>query len=156
MGMSEYQKAKDLISHNTGKSHFVGSRSALLVQKAEQTLGIRFPPTYRAFLLDFGAGNFGAFEVYGIIDDDFENSSVPDAIWFTLTERREVNFPADILVIGDAGTGELYCLRVSQSDNEGTVVLIDPGMINEELAGQPISKDFGCYILENIQRQMAR
>ncbi len=38
------------------------------------------------YLKTFGAGNFGAQEIYGIINADFENSSVPDAIWYTLTE----------------------------------------------------------------------
>lgn len=156
MGMAEYQKAKEMILKYPGKSRFVGSRSVVLLDQAELVLGIRFPPSYRAFLLDFGAGNFGAFEIYGVIDGDFANSSVPDAIWFTLTERRESDFPANLLVIGDAGTGELYCLRVSASANEGEVVLTNPGAVVNESIGQPISQDFGCFLLENVQQQMTR
>jgi antitoxin YobK len=50
---------------------------------------VRFPPTYRRFLLEYGAGNVRSTEIYGVMDDDFENSSVPDAIWHNLTTRRE-------------------------------------------------------------------
>lgn len=155
MGMPEYQEAKDIMLRNTGRAHFAGPRPARLLDKAEQVLGIRFPASYRAFLLDFGAGSFGSFEIYGIIGEDFENSSVPDAIWFTLTERREVDLPADMLVIGDAGTGELYCLRTLPSDREGAVVLIDPGAFSTDSIGQQVAQDFGYFILENVQRQLS-
>ena len=156
MGMVQYLKARELILSNPVMSSFVGPRSTDLLDRAEHVLGIRFPPTYRSFLLDFGAGNFGSFEIYGVIDQDFENSSVPDAIWFTLTERREVDFAPDMLVIGDVGTGELYCLRASPSGAETPVILIDPGAVAKESAGQQIAQDFGWFLLENVQRQLAR
>ena len=61
-------------------------------------LGLEFPPSYRRFVLDFGAGSFGASEVYGVIDSNFENSSVPDAVWCTL-DVREFDLTLDLVVL---------------------------------------------------------
>jgi hypothetical protein len=52
----------------------VGERPEALVDPAEQTLGLRFPPSYRAFVRELGAGDAGGEEFYGVIDD-FENST---------------------------------------------------------------------------------
>ena len=155
MGKTEYEKAKEIVLQNRGKSRFVGLRSSTLLEKAEQVLGLTFPQTYRSFLADFGAGNFGSFEVYGVVDADFENSSVPDAIWFTLTERREANLPFNLVVIGDAGTGELYCLELG-TQTEGRIILLDPGRITEVTKDQIVAEDFGAYFLERVQRQLRR
>ena len=156
MGMTEYEKARELIRSNAKAAHFAGARPETLIQTAEAALSLHFSPSYRAFLRDFGAGNFGSFEVYGLIDDDFENSSVPDAIWFTLTERREAGLPSELLVIGDAGTGELYCLRTAKDDADGCVILLDTGSPAPLDQCEQISVDFGCYLLEHVERQLRR
>ena len=61
---------------------------------------------------------------------DFENSSVPDAIWYTLTERRETNLPSNLLVIYDTGSDEFFCLDFNQYDYKGEprVVSFLPGV----------------------------
>ncbi|MDV2884706.1 SMI1/KNR4 family protein [Alkalihalophilus pseudofirmus] len=68
--------------------------------------------------------------MYGIFNNEFENSSVPDAIWFTLTERRESDLPANLLVIYDSGSDELFCLDFNQLDSIGEpkVVSFIPGV----------------------------
>jgi hypothetical protein len=65
----------------------------MLVLKAESALGLKFPPTYRKFLLEYGCGNIFGMEFYGVVDDNFINSSIPDAIWITLNERKTSNLP---------------------------------------------------------------
>jgi antitoxin YobK len=148
MGVSEYERAKGLREANRGRSRFVGPRSNELVHLAESTLSFQFPPTYRRFLLELGAGNFGPAEFYGIIDDDFENSSVPDGVWFTLSERRERRLSSDLMVIGDTGTGSLYCLETRRDGSEGAVVVVDPG--GDPLAREIVAIDFGVFFLNRI------
>lgn len=70
-------------------AEFIGGQTNELIKLAEEELGMKFTGLYLDYLQTFGAGNFGAQEIYGIINDNFENSSVPDAIWYTLTERNE-------------------------------------------------------------------
>ena len=147
MSMADYVSAKAILTANKSRADFVGPRSEVLIRKAEDFLNIQFPPTYRQFLLDYGAGNFGPEEFFGVIDEDFESSSVPDAVWYTFTERKEVNLPGELFVIGETGTGELYCLDLNKS--HGPVVIIDPGAdISKQ---KEIANDFGAFLLNRIQ-----
>src|SRR5687767_13664650 len=122
MSMGNLLTAFELISSNKAKADFVSARPDTLIEAAEQRLGLRFPPTYREFLRKLGAGNFGASEFYGIIDENFNHSSVPNGIWYTLTERDEVELPKNLIVIGDTGDGGLYCLEVSDEKEAPVIV----------------------------------
>ncbi|KAF0804037.1 cell wall assembly/cell proliferation coordinating protein, KNR4-like protein [Alcanivorax xiamenensis] len=78
--MKECNEAIALIQKNPDVGTFVGPPEERLIELAEKALGQVFPPSYRRFTLELGAGNFGAVEIYGVIDDDFENSSIPDGV----------------------------------------------------------------------------
>jgi hypothetical protein len=152
MALSEYESAAAAIRANLSLADFVGPRDAALVQAAEEALGRQLPPTYTRFLREFGAGNFGPFEVYGVIDDDFEDSSVPDGIWFTLTEREESGLPEHLAVVGEAGDGALYCLDLGRSEPEAPVVLFEPGAAAEDQPDAIEFPDFGSFLLEGVDR----
>jgi hypothetical protein len=56
MSMKHYEQAVELIKSRGLGSQFVGPKSEEVVARAEAALGIRFPPTYRRFCLEYGAG----------------------------------------------------------------------------------------------------
>lgn len=150
MSMTDYEQAKSLVAANRGRGRFAGARAEELVLLAESTLQVRFPPTYRRFLLEMGAGNLGFAEFYGVIDEDFENSSVPDGVWFTQTERRNARLPDELMVIGDTGTGDLYCLELRADESEGPVVVVDPGA--NPSAREVVAPDFGAFFLTRVRQ----
>lgn len=148
MSMGDYERAKSMIAASKGRAHFAGPRAETLVRKAAEALGVHFPPAYRRFLMEYGAGSFGSAEFYGVIDEDFEDSSVPDGIWCTLEERKNSNLPHELVVVGDTGTGEFYCLDLSVA--EGPVVIVDPG--SDFRQREPVAADFGAFFLQRIER----
>lgn len=111
---------------------------------------------YLDYLQTFSAGNFGAQEIYGIISADFENSSVPDAIWYTLSERKEINLPSNLLVIYDTGSDELFCLDFNQLDYKGEpkVVSYVPGVELENQTYEIIANDFGDFLLDLVKQEI--
>lgn len=150
MSMADYEQAKRIINESKGRGIFVGPRPEALVKKAEVALGVRFPATYRQFLLDYGAGNFGSAEFYGVIDEDWEDSSVPDGVWYTLKERAESSMPTEFVVVGDTGAGELYVLDSAQ--DRGAVWIVDPG--TSMTAREQVAADFGAFLLDRVQEIM--
>ena len=148
MSMADYERAKVIISANRAKASFVGPRTEELILKAESALALRFPETYRQFLLDYGAGNFGPAEFYGVIDEDWQDSTVPDGVWYTLRERRQSGTPADLIVVGDTGTGDLYVVDVSEEN--GPVYVVDPG--RSMASRERVAFDFGQFFLQRIQQ----
>lgn len=70
-----------------------------LIEKAERYLDVRFPDDYRAFLKRWGTLSIGPLEFYGICKEDFVNSSVPDAIWYTQRKRQQLGLPKELVIL---------------------------------------------------------
>ncbi|GIN95552.1 hypothetical protein J6TS1_14220 [Siminovitchia terrae] len=156
MSVETYQKAKQIIQTNEDMADFIGGRTNELIKLAEDKLGVKFTGLYLDFLQNFGAGNFGAQEIYGVINENFENSSVPDAIWYTLTERKEINLPNNLLVIYDTGSHELFCLDFNQLDEkeEPKVVSFVPGIELERQKCDTIANDFGDFLIDLVMQEV--
>ncbi|MFJ8258568.1 SMI1/KNR4 family protein [Peribacillus asahii] len=156
MSWSNYEKAIELLEQNQEECDFEGLRSENLIEKAETVLGIKFSKIYRHFLINYGAGNFGSQEVFGVIHDDFINSGVPDAIWYTMIERRDSRLSDNFLIIYDTGIDEVYCLDFNKlnGENEPAVVSINLGIDFSEQSIELIADDFGDFLLELIQEEL--
>jgi hypothetical protein len=156
MSLVTYQKAKQVIQTNEDIADFIGGRTNELIKLAEEKLDITFTGLYLNYLQTFGAGNFGAQEIYGIINDDFENSSVPDAIWYTLSERKAINLPNNLLIIYDTGSDELFCLDFNQLDEkkEPKVVSFVPGIELTKQRYEIIANDFGDFLLDLVLQEV--
>jgi len=133
-------------------SDFVGPRDVALIDLAEQTLDLTFPPTYREFLLRLGCGDCLGQEFYGLIDDDFENSSVPDAIWLTLNERNESSLPHALILVGSTGDGGYYAIDRSRIDTQGESPVVEWWPLESpSTEPRPIAEDFGQFLLQQLQ-----
>jgi antitoxin YobK len=150
MSRADFDKALKLIAEHEDPSDFVGPRPAELIAKAEKALGHKFPSQFRQFVSRFGAGSFGSFEIYGVIDDEFERSSVPNGVWLNLKGRREYGMPGDLLVIADLGNGDSYCIEL-EDGAEGRVVLLIHGRPPAEAAREFVAEDFGAFLLEQVE-----
>jgi hypothetical protein len=149
MSMKNYERANELIDE-AGDGDFEGPKPESLVKLAEAALGLQFPPTYRRFLLERGCGDIGGFEVYGLINENFENSSVPDGIWLTLNERQAGLYPAFVL-IGDSGDGGYYAIDTTKTDSSKECPVV---LLTSDGGVEPIAKDFGKYFLDAVKEAL--
>jgi antitoxin YobK len=155
VSLDALERALRIVRENPGSSTFVGPRADLFVRSAEQALGLCFPPSYRRFTLELGAGNVGATEIFGVVDMDFELSTLPDAVWLTLKAREESDCPADLILIG-ASDDELICLQVRADRQEGPVLALS--FLNGDHAegARVIAADFGTYFLAVAEVSLSR
>lgn len=157
MSMNHLLEAFKLIEQNKLIKYMSGPKSDQLIQKAEEALGLKFPPTYRLFLKDFGCAGISRFEIYGLTKnsrEDFEEGTAPNGIWLTLDERK-TGAPHHFIVIGSTGYGPLYVLDASHPNDEGEypVMLWMPGL--PEAPTEKINTDFGEFLLEQVQEELA-
>jgi antitoxin YobK len=152
--MDDLEEAVELIELNDDRADFDGPKSESLLNKAEQTLGLPFPATYRAFLSRLGCGDISGAEFYGVIKDDFDNSAVPDAIWLTLRQRQIGQAPSSLILIGSTGDGGYYALDCSKSSDgsEAPVVEWWPGPKKQSA----IAKDFGEFFLRGVRAALGK
>ncbi|MEO8500941.1 MAG: SMI1/KNR4 family protein [Vicinamibacteria bacterium] len=144
--MDEYEQAVEEIRAGKVFSDLVGPRPGSLVSAAEARLGIRFPPSFRRFALEWGAGQIGTTEICGVVDHQFEQSSVPNGVWLTLLLRKR-GLPPDVLVIGEDALGGFVAIETTSSDVEAPVVLLEPGAPLPAARRTRIAESFGAYML---------
>ncbi len=131
------EKAKD--------GYFHGPATENLICRAEAALGQSFPPTYRKFLSRLGCGSIWGDEFYGLLDDNFEHSTVPNGIWLTLDERRSSGLPDSLIVIGATGDGGNYAIDVSQVNSEGENPVVE-WWFGDPPHCKVVADDFGAFL----------
>lgn len=156
MTLEHLSEALALIAQNPAETDFEGPKPEELIQSAEKKLGVVFPPTYRAFLKKLGCGDVAGEEFYGILDEDFENSGIPDAVWFTLEERKTGGLPASYVIISALGDGELLALdtRSAAEGAEGPVLLLPQGYSQPGAVLEQIAEDFGEFFLRTVKEAL--
>jgi cell wall assembly regulator SMI1 len=146
--MRAYEKAKELLV-SIDDVDFEGAKSNDLVTLAETALGIRFPPSYRRFLVEFGCGSVNAHEIYGVISTDFEHSGIPDAVWCTLRDRATVGMNKRFVVIGTDFDGSRICIDLGDCDENGEAGIVTLSMDGK--TRQRIAPTFGHYFLDCVR-----
>jgi hypothetical protein len=147
MSMNNYEKARKLIAE-AGGGDFEGAKPETLVAKAEIVLGVKFPPSYRRFLLELGCGDINGVEVFGLINDNFENSTVPNGIWLTLNERKSINLDPAYVIIGDGGDGTYYALDTRQAGATGENPVLRLSVDAKQ--SEKVADSFSSYLLNAI------
>lgn len=147
MSLQDYRQAKELIQQNGGD--FAGAKQEALIVIAEKALGVAFPPSYRLFLLELGCGDINGFEVYGLLNDIFGASSVPNGIWLTLHERKNLGLPSAFVLIGDSGDGNYIAIdtstKTTSEENPIVRLSVDGGQ------SIPVATSFGTYLLDGVR-----
>jgi hypothetical protein len=148
MGLEEIKQAIDLVKKSS-RADFEGEKTEEIIGRAEEFLGLKFPPSYRQFLRELGCGDIAGKEFYGIIDENFEKSSIPNAIWLTYDERKHSALPKELVLIGQSIEG-YYALDISNTDDEGECPVVD--WVAPEVDPTTVAPDFGTFFLDEIRQ----
>jgi cell wall assembly regulator SMI1 len=149
MSIQKYEQARELIK-GAGGGDFEGAKPEVLVAKAEATLGLTFPPSYRRFLLQMGCGDINGLEVFGLINDNFDKSTVPNGIWLTLNQRRAIGLNRSYVIIGDGGDGTYYALDTQQAVEGGEAPVVRLSVDGRD--SEVVANSFGAFLLEAVKR----
>jgi hypothetical protein len=156
MGINEVEEALRLVAQRPDESFFAGARDEGLVVAAEQALGVSFPPSYRRFLRELGAGSVGASEIYGVIHSNFTESGVPDGIWITLRGRLDWALPQSMVVVYNDGMGGYFVLDTEKvgGDAECPIFVWEPGRSARGDKLELVAPDFGSFFLHRVKEAL--
>ena len=151
MSVEALKEALGTLSTCPEHAHFVGPRDAQLIDAAEQAVSFTFPPSYRHFVERLGAGSFGSFEVYGVVDGNFARSAIPNGPWLALQMRRRGELADNLLPICDTGLGGYYCIE--RRDACYPVVIVE-GPPDRHTGHEIAAPDFGEFFLHGVKQQL--
>jgi len=159
MSIDDYRAARALIDAHPAEAEpdFMDERPDALIEAAQAALGVTFPPSYRAFVKELGAGDAAAQEFFGVIDDNWADSTVPNGIWLTLQERTDAGLPAHLVVVYEEGDGTYLALDTARvaEDGENPVVAWTPGASRPGDELEQVADDFGALFLERMRDGLA-
>lgn len=90
------------------------------IARAEERLGVTFPPSYRWWLESYGSGAFGDQDVFTILQLDFDDACGPDIVYQNETSAANGTAIANGLVIFEPeSSDELYYFDLSAPSESG-------------------------------------
>ena len=120
------------------------------IQEAEQSIGFPFPPSYRYFLNEFGSGDFGGFEFYGLVPNKNDIPSIPNALWLTKLDWERIDLPNDLFIVESLDDGCYACLELHENPTiEGRVIFWDMGE-SEDKPRHELASSFGHYLFDQV------
>ena len=145
------EKAFKIIEKNLDEADFEEGVASEIVEKAENILSVRFPPSYKMFLEKYGVGDIFGVEIYGIIKDPtIDASAVPNCVWITQNLRKTIGLPLQYIAIASTGYGPFYFINtiVRDKDEESPIVIWEKGKV------QSVSKSFGDFLYTELKKAM--
>lgn len=127
-----------------------GGQSEEMVSAAETKLGVFFPPSFREYLLKWGNVSCEGYEYYGLTrNDDFDNGSTPNCVWFTLKKRHDVGLPHSLVVFRNINDEEYICIDTDRhlGNVERRVVIWDNV---DRMVSQTLAINFADYLREEL------
>jgi len=151
--MVKYNKAKRIMEEYEELCDFVGEFGEDVVEETEKILNVMLPKSYKSFLRDFGAGNFGSQEIYGIVNSEFNVMAIPDVTWLTLSERNTNDLPHELIPIYYDGGEFYYCIDTGEiRDGESPIVSINVGELS--CNKQILFDSFGEFLMDVISLEI--
>lgn len=164
MSMKDLEKAFELENEyfSPEEVSFSGPCSEAAVKNAEIALAIKFPKTYRHFLLVKGSGGVGSDLIFGMGSRDKEFSGpIPEVtayhvVWSNLDERNRKWHPDFLISIYDLGEGTTYCLDLSQMNKDGECPVVVWPIFGYEATPvlEILAEDFGKFYLDCVEKQL--
>jgi antitoxin YobK len=151
-GVEAVSELVELIRSNPDECRYTGGMAEADIVRAEATLGVGFPPSYRLFIAELGSCGAGSVEIDGVNFPFGGGDELRGTVSATLDARDDERFPPSLLVIEYDGMGGIISLDSAQQnpDGEYPVVAWDPGA---DARGGPerLAGDFGSYALQRCR-----
>ncbi|WP_233238378.1 SMI1/KNR4 family protein [Bordetella sp. LUAb4] len=118
--MSHSEQVEELISLHPDVVCF-GSEADQVSQdwidKAEDTLGVELPVSYKWFLRTYAGGEIGTEEIYSIYGVDFEDVNGGDIVFQHIVGKKNNLVDSKKLVISQTDFGEIFFFDYSKFDD---------------------------------------
>jgi hypothetical protein len=154
MGERQAHSAIARILDEIDDREVAGGASEERIAQVERKLGVELPRSYRAFLEQFGAGDFGHFIVFGIVDDADGPLADLDAVERTLTAREESNLPTTAVIFSERGDTANLAFQCAERDQFGECpVAIFPREYSAVEEPNMLAEDFGDWLLRTVDER---
>ena len=124
-----------------------------VVRAAEGNLGVRFPPSYRRLVEEFGAWDIAGEEFLGIIPGHDSGNWPGEVVYETLRARGQQGLSDDMVVTMFDGMGGLIVIDTASRDEQGECpVRAWTGTLGVPARVDDLAPSFGEYALRTCEK----
>lgn len=146
-----------LVGRNSDIANHADGLSADDLALAELLLGLRFPPSYRRLVAEFGTWDIAGEEFLGVYRTSAMGDRLLGSVHETLDARAMCGLPGSMLVTMFDGMGGLIVLDTTVVDARGeSPVLVCTPRRNARVDIEELAADFGTYALGRCTRAVRR
>lgn len=149
-----YNFIKNLIESNKDVCEFASfgdGISDLLIQKTEERLAIKLPPSYIWWLKNYSGGEINGEEVYSIYESDLEKKPIPSGgiVYINELNKKNIFSSKNQLIIHVNNQAETYYFNLQKIDQNGEYpVYVSVGI---PFLGTKYADNFLEFLLKKIQ-----
>ncbi len=147
--MIDYEQASKVIERNREIANFGDADTGVSgdwMDKTEEALGIKLPPSYRWWSENYGGGEICGEEIYSIYEQDFDTFvGGGDIVYMYRLDQRDGHFkPHEIAIChSDIDNSFYFDTAVQTPDNEYPVM--------SSATGKVYAKNFLEFLIERIK-----
>ena len=156
MGMREFDQAVQILHDNPDLIRFTEPEDRYDVGAAEGRLGVRFSPTYRRFLQDFGAAQIGETIIFGVVGHEPGDDPELDVVTQTLQRRTQTDLPDRWIVVASRQGTSFHALDGDDRDDDELPVAELPERFDRIHEPNFVADDFGDFLLGEVERHLPR
>lgn len=122
MSKDKYQDIAELIAKHPDIVSFGDIESGVSdewIQKAEERLSVKFPPSYIWWLKQYGGGQIYGDEIYSVYQADFDTVVGGDIVYMNELHRKRKFCTINQLSILATDQGDSYYLDLSEVNEQG-------------------------------------
>lgn len=153
MPLDQLFEAMRLMMEFPDETQVHGPKPEALIERAEDFLGIRFPPSYRTFLSRYGKVGFCGTQYYGLLheDDDFSARPVatPNVVLVTDKMRTEDALPVHLVAVCSSGYGPYFVIDTSRPDTNAECPIVE--WLPAGQLGDDVAPDFAGFLLQEVR-----
>ncbi|MGW4271085.1 SMI1/KNR4 family protein [Streptomyces seoulensis] len=143
----------DLIYSNEDTANHADGCCEQLIDRAEREMGLRFPPSYRRLIEEFGTWEAAPTEFPGLYQTPAGGDGLLGTVAYTLEDREALRLPHHLMVVMHDDVWGVVVLDTSRPDRDGEypVYAWNPGVLDGGLM-EKIADNFGIFALDECRQ----
>lgn len=137
---------KELINDNDRVEfgEFGQGTSQEWVERAENRLGVKFPISYKWWLMNFGGGEVFGDEIFSVYELDFDSVVGGDVVYMNELNRKNGFLKSDQISICENDEGGIFYFDLSKLDEQGEAPVF------YDLTGEVYAANFVEFLIKRI------
>ena len=153
--MSEIEEIVKPLSECGEDLFWQGRASEASVQKLEELLGIKLPPSLKLFLLEFGGGGIVGEEISGIEANNPSLMHRGTILGDSERCRKEYQLPSTLVVVYFTEDGVCWCLDSSKQDERGESPVVSYSIFTHKIDAL-IAPTFSDFLKRYVELRVSR